>query len=153
MTITYSLDHVETTTESVDVEVAAKDELVLVSTDADPKTGEITSTYVLASGDDAFPSTVAFRSGLQNRQGNQVRRLSVTFSTWAVRSDSVTGLDTRRPIQGTISFLVPSGMTIEIADFDQLLGNLFSFMYASVTTGTRDTDWLQRLLYGAPQVQ
>jgi hypothetical protein len=43
-------------------------------------------------------------------------------------------------------------MTVEVADADDLLGNLFSFAYLSVTTKVRNTAWLQDMLYGIPQV-
>jgi len=152
MTITYSIDHLETTTESVDVEVSAKSEMVLQSTSTDPKTGAITSTYVLASGDNSYPSTVTFRNEIQSRNGGAVKRVSITFSTWAVSSNSVSGIDTRKPVSGTISFNLPGDMTIEVSDFDVLLGNLFSFAYSAVTSGARDTGWIADLLYGVPQV-
>jgi len=152
MAITYSIDHLETTTESVDVEVAAKSEMVLQSTVTDPKTGAIVSTYVLASGDNSYPATIVYRSEIQSRPSGTIRRISVTFNTWSVRSDSVTGIDVRKPISGTISFNTAADMTIEVADFDSMVGNLFSFLYSAVTAGARDTDWLADLLYGIPQV-
>jgi hypothetical protein len=77
----------------------------------------------------------------------------MTFSTWAVASNSVSGIDTRKPFSGTVSFLIPADMTIEVADMDDFIGNLFSFLYLSVTTKVRDTTWLQKLLYGVPQVK
>lgn len=153
MSITYSLDHVATSVEDVSVEVAAKSEMTLVGTDTDPKTGEIASTYVLASGDDAYKATVTYRSVLQKRAGDTVRRLSMTFSTWARASNSVSGIDTLKPFVGTVSFVIPADMTIEIADMDDFIGNVFSFLYLSVTTKVRDTTWLQKLLYGIPAVK
>lgn len=153
MAITYSLDHVSTTTESVNVEVADKVNMTLQSTDTDPKTGECVSTYVLAAGDNAYKAFVTYRSSLQKRASGLLRRLSLTFDTWAVASDDVSGTDTRKPISGTVSFLVPSDMTIEVADADALMGNLMSFLYLSVTAGDRDTTWLAKLLFGVPQVK
>jgi hypothetical protein len=152
MALTYSIDHLVTSVEDVSVEVAAKSELTLQSSDVDPKTGEVVSTYVLASGDNAYPSTVTYRSGLQNRATGQVRRISITFATWAVVADSVSGVDTRKPISGTVSFVAPADYTIEVDDLDDMLGNLFSFCYASVTTKVRSTAYLQKLLYGVAQV-
>jgi len=152
MTITYSIDHLVTSVEDVSVEVAAKSEMTLQSSDIDPKTGETVSIYVLASGDNAYPSTVTYRSGVQNRSGNQVRRISITFNSWAVVADSVSGVDTRKPISGTVSFVVPADSTTEVADMDDMLGNLFSFCYASVTTKVRSAAYLQKLLYGVTQV-
>lgn len=152
MTITYSLDHVNSSTESVNVEVAAKSELTLQSTDVDPKTGEVVSTYILASGDNAYPAYVTFRSGIQNRNSGSVRRISMTFSTWAVATDDVAQTVTRKPISATAAFNVPADMTIEVGDFDDFIGNAFSFLYASVGTGARNTGYITKLLYGAPQV-
>lgn len=152
MTITYSLDHVSATTESVNVEVADKANMVLQSTTTDPKTGEVVSTYTIANGDNAFQAFIYYRSSIQSRGSAPVRKVSVTFSTWAVKSDSVSGEDTRKPFTGTFSLLMPADMTIETADVNQFIGNLFSFLYLSVTTGTRNTTWLAKLLFGIPQV-
>lgn len=153
MTITYSLDHVATSVEDVSVEVAAKSEMTLQSTSTDPKTGEVVSVYVLASGDNSFPATLTYRNSLQNRNTGAIRRISMTFSTWATAADSVSGVDTKKPFSGTVSFNIPADMTVEIADMDDFIGNLFSFLYLSVTTKVRDTTWLQKLLYGVPQVK
>lgn len=152
MTHTYSLDHVASATESVNVETAAKSEMTLQSTDVDPKSGDVVSTYTLASGDSQYPAYVVYRIGSQNRGGNPVRRASMTFSTWAVDDNSVDGTAIRKPISGTISLLIPADITVELADMDDFIGNLFSFLYASVSTGARNTGYLQKLLYGVPQV-
>lgn len=152
MTITYSIDHLSTSVEDVSVEVAAKSEMTLQSTDVDPKTGEVVSTYVLASGDNSYPATVVYRSSVQNRSNGAIRRMSMTFSTWATASDSVTSTDTKKPLVITVAINVPADMTVEVADLDDLIGNAFSFLYASVTAKARSTSWLQKLLYGVPQV-
>lgn len=153
MSLSYSIDHISTSVEDVSVEVAAKSELTLRQVSTDPKTGEISAEYVLASGDDNFPATVTYRTVLQRRQGALNRRISMTFQTWATVSNSVTGEDEKKPISSTISMILPPEMTLELADLDDLLGNTFSFMYASVTTKVRDTAYLQKLLYGIPSVK
>ena len=153
MTITYSLDHVSTTVEDVSVEVADKSNLVLQSTSTDPKTGDVTSIYVVSTGDNAYPAYVTYRVAVQKRAAGVIRRMSMTFDTWAVKSDSVTGIDTREPISGTISINAPANMTIETADLDDFIGNLFSFLYDSVTVKARNTTWLSKLLFGVPQVK
>lgn len=152
MTISYSLDHVSSSTEVVNVELAAKSEMTLRSTSVDPKTGETTSVYVLASGDMNYPATVTYRTAIQNRANGAKRRISMTFSTWAVQTDSVTGEEVRKEISTSISLLVPGDLTLELADIDDLIGVAFSFMYASVSSGARNTGYLQKLLYGVPQV-
>jgi len=153
MTLTYSIDHISTSVEDVSVEVADKANLVLQSTSTDPKTGDNVSVYVVSTGDNSYPATITFRSGVQSRSQGSVRRISMTFNTWATRSDSVTGLDTKKPFSGSVSFVMPADITIEVADMDDVIGNLFSFLYASVTTKVRDTAWLGKLLYGIPQVK
>jgi len=153
MTISYSIDHLSTSVEDVSIEIAAKSEMTLQSTTTDPKTGEIASTYVLASGDNAYPSSVVFRSSIQNRTNGAIRRMSMTFSTWATKSDDVTNVVVKRPVVATFSVNVPSDITVEVADLDDLIGNAFSFLYLSVTSKVRNTTWLQDLLYGIPQVK
>jgi hypothetical protein len=152
MTISYSLDHTPSSTESVLVEVAPKSEMTLRATDADPKTGAVTATYVLASGDAAYEATVVYRIESQTRSDGPKRRVSMTFSTWATVSDSVAGTDKKSPISGTISLLIPADLTTELADMDDFIGTLFSFLYASQSSGARNTGYLQKLLYGVPQV-
>lgn len=151
MSITYSIDHVASSTEAVNVEVAAKSEMTLKSTDIDPKTGDTLSTYVLASGDNAYPSTVTYRIQAQNQGGVPQRRAVMTFSTWATSDDGL-GTVVKRPLSGSVSFIVPGDLTVELADMDDFIGNLFSFLYLSVTAGARSTTWLQKLLFGVPQV-
>jgi hypothetical protein len=152
MSISYDITHVETTTESVDVEVAQKTDMVLQSTFTDPKTGEITSTYVLANGDNSYQANVIYRNGLQTRQNAPIRRFSVTFTTWATSTDSVSGVVVHKPITGSMNFTIPADLTVETADMDAFIGNLVSYLYESVSAGARDTSWLEKLLFGIPQV-
>lgn len=152
MTHTYTIDHAVNTTESVLVEVAPKSEMTLVATDVDQKTGAVTATYRLASGDAAYPATVTYRVEDQNRSGSKIRRISVTLNTWAADDNSVDGTTTRKAISGTISLNVPADITTELADVDDFYGNLFSYLYPSQAAGVRSTVYLQKLLYGAPQV-
>lgn len=153
MTITYSIDHISTSVEDVSVEVADKANMVLQSTTTDPKTGDVVSTYVLSTGDNSYPATVTYRNSVQKRTTGPIRRISITFDTWAVKSDSVTGEVVRKPFSGTISINAPADLTIETADADNFLGNLYGFTYLSVTSKVRDTTWLGKLLFGIPQVK
>lgn len=152
MTITYSIDHTPDTSESMNAEIAPKSEMTLVSTDVDPKTGEVTSTYVLASGDNGYPATVVYRTSIQKRATGAIRRMSMTFSTWATASNSVDGVDTKKPISASVNINVPADMTIEVTDLSTMVGNAFSFLYPSIAAGVRNNSWLQKLLYGVPQV-
>jgi len=153
MSLTYSIDHASTSVEDVSVEIPEKSTMLLSGVTIDSKTGEIVSSYTIPSGDNSYPATVVYRCVLQKRSTGNVRRISMTFSTWATMADSVSGLDTKKAISGTISFLVPADMTIEVADMDDFIGNLFGFLYLSVTAKARDTTWLAKLLFGISQVK
>jgi len=152
MSQSYSIDHLVTSVEDVSVEVAAKSELSFSNSGID-NSGLPFATYSLASGDNAFPATVTFKSGIQPRKNaGSVRYIAVQFNTWATKTDSVSGVDTKSPLQAQVSFTLPTDMTIETADMDDLVGNLFSFLYPSVTTKVRSTAWLSKLLYGGVTV-
>lgn len=152
MTVTYSIDHTPTTTESVNVEVAEKSAFSFVRTTVDEKTGENSSIYVLSSGDATLPATVTFRTALSQNGKGPSRRISVTFSTFARSDDSVTGEVKTYPINATISVTIPQNVQVELADIGNLLGNLFSLLYPSVSAGVRSTAWLAKLLFGVSQV-
>lgn len=109
---TYSLEHVVASTETIDVEVAAKSEMVLQSTVSDPKTGAVVSTYVLASGDNSRPATVVYRSELQKRASGNIRRVSMTFTTWAVKADEDDVIVDWKEISGTYSFNIPDRKSV-----------------------------------------
>lgn len=153
MTITFTLDHVSSSTEDVSVEVAEKSTMVLQSTFTDPKTSDLVSTYVLSTGDNSYPATVTYRISLQKRNTGPIRRLVCTFDTWATATDDVANTVVKKPISATASFNIPADMTVETADFDDLIGNLFSYLYDHVDTKVRDTVWLGKLLFGIPQVK
>jgi hypothetical protein len=150
MTLSYSIDHLSTTVEDVSVEVAAKSEMTLQSTSV--KDGKTTTIYRLASGSDVFPAYVTYSSEIQTRKGmGSVRNVVIEFSTWATMADSVSGIDTKRPLSAVFVLNLPADMTIEVADLDDLIGNCFSFLYPSVTTKVRSTTWLQNFIYGIPK--
>jgi hypothetical protein len=152
MSLSYAIDHVNGSAESVWVEIAYKSEFVLVSTDTDPKSGKVSTTYRLGSGSLVFPSYVTYTTEVQSRGQAMIRRITVQFDTWATETDSVTGEITRRAVNCFTAFNLPGDIPVETADIDQLIGNFFSYLYASQTTGTRSTTYLQKLLYGASQV-
>jgi len=149
MAHTYSIDHLGGSTESVTLEVAPKSEMTLRATDE--KEGIVTATYRLASGDTKYPSTVTYRVEETRRGGAPVRRVSMTFATWAVDDDGAE-LVVRKPIEVTFSATIPADLTVELADVKALVGTAISFLYASVTAGTFSSTYLQKLLYGLPQV-
>lgn len=152
MTITYDIDHLPGSTESVTVGVAPKSSMALISSDIDQKTGEVTAKYVINTGDPSYPAIATFRTALQRRADGVFRRISVTFETWASVTNSTTEEVVRKKISGTISALVPADVTIEVADLDNFLAEVYSFTYASVSSGTRSTTYLGKLLFGSPQV-
>lgn len=153
MTLSYGIDHVSSnTTESITTVLADKTTMVLVSSDVDVKTGRATATYVLATGDPNHPAQVIFAvDPVVN--SNKSRYGSVTFKTWSTQTDSVTGVVTYWPVQATMSFVIQNGAPVQLADFNKLIAAVFSYTFASASSGTRDTAWLQDLLFGSPQVK
>lgn len=151
MTISYGIDHVSgNSTESVTTIVAEKDTLVLVAPDKDPKSGRISATYSVGSGDVNHPATLDV--AIDPVVIGKSRYGTFTFKTWATQTDSVTGIVTYWPVQATVSFNIGAGAPVQLADFNKLIAAAFSYTYASVTAGVRDTAWLQKLLYGSPTV-
>jgi len=153
MSLSYTIDHAVASVEDVSVEVAAKSEMTKLGTSTDPKTGEQETKYALNSGDNSYQAFVIYRNLVQKRAVGAVRKFSITFMTWATALDSVSGLETKRPISVSTTYTVPGDMTIEIADLDDLLGNAFSFQFLSVTAKVRDTTWLATLLRGGTEVK
>lgn len=153
MTLTYAIPHaIGGTTESVLVEVAEKSSLVLVSSDYDKSTNENVATYRIATGDTVYRATVVYTAGDQLRAGKPVRFVTMTFTTWATESDDVAGTVRYEPISAKISLTIPTSFTVELADLDDFIGTMFSFLYASQSSGARSTTYLSKLLYGIPQV-
>jgi len=152
MTQTLAIDLVSSaSTESVTTVIAPKSSMTPGGSSTDPKTGRVTTIYNIASSDGIHVATVRYQvdpiaAGAKTRYG------SVTFSTWVTSSDSVTGIITWFPIQATVSFVIQNGSPVVLADFNKLIAATFSFAYASVSSGTRDTAYLQRLLLGSATV-
>lgn len=151
MAHTYSVDHASTTTESVTIGVAPKSELTK-GVPSVSNSGANLMTYKIGSGDPAYPATVVYSVEDQVRKGNPARRATMTLNTWASDYNDVTGLTEKRPISVQIAFVVPGDLTLELADLSQLLGDAFSFTYASVSAGVRDTGYLKNLQFGVPAV-
>jgi len=153
MSLSYAITHASgNTTESVTLSVAEKTSMVLTGHDTDPKTGRVSATYVLSSGDPTHPATVRYSLDPVSVNGKS-RYASVTFQTWATQTDSVSGLVTWFPIQVTMSFVIAGGAPVQLADLMQLAACGFSYTYASVAGGVRDTVWLQDILFGSPTVK
>lgn len=155
MSKSYVLEHCASATESVLVETAAKSEMTRTFQGVDPTdpTGQTQMTeYTLNSGDSAYPATVTYRNVTRAKGGDAVRRFSLTFQTWATETESVTGEVRRKPVSAQINFSLPVSFSVELADLDDMLGNLFSFMYASQSSGARATGYLSVLQFGGTQV-
>lgn len=153
MTVTTEISSVSgLSTESVTVQVANKTDLVLVSSDLDPKTNRATAIYSLSGADPGYPITLTVNSDPPG-PGAKSRYCSITLRTWIEQSSDVTDITTRWPIQASMSFVVPGDAPLVIADLVKLMGAAFSYTYLSVTSGTRETTWLAKLLAGSPQVK
>lgn len=153
MTITTTIPSVsDLATESVTVQVADKTNLVLISSDIDPKTGRASAIYSLSGADSGYPITLTVNVDPLG-PGVKKRYCSFSFDGWIKQSSDVTDVTTRWPIKSSISFVVPGDAPLLLADLVKLLGATFSYTYLSVSSGTRETTWLAKILAGSPQVK
>jgi hypothetical protein len=151
MSHTLSIDRVDTTTTSVDVEGIDQSNLILLSNSTDPKTGATISRYTLADGDPQYPTYVDIKNQVDPRDAEGIRRTSITLRTWSRDLDSVSGLEVIKPISVVIAMNLPA-MNLEVADVDQLLANAYSLTYGTVTMGARSVDLLNQLIFGLTQL-
>jgi hypothetical protein len=153
MTVTTAISFVsDLSTESVTIQVANKTDLVLVSSDIDPKTNRATAIYSLSGADAGYPVTLTVNSDPVG-PGVKSRYCSITLRTWVKQSSDVTDVTTRWPIQASMSFVVAGDAPLALADLVKLFGAAFSYTYLSVTAGTRETTWAAKLLAGSPQLK
>jgi len=153
MSLSYAIEHASSnTTESLTISVAEKSTMTLQSTQVDPKTGRTTATYLISSGDVNHPAYVIYVAD-PVLNAAKTRYASVTFKTWATQTDSVTGAVLWYPVQSTVSFVIANGAPVQLADFSKFINCAMSYTYASVTSGAKDTAWLQSLLFGNPAVK
>lgn len=154
MSLSYALEHVSASTESVLVELAAKSEYVLTygpGPNPDNK-NETIAVYTLNSGDLTYPATVTYGCETTLKGGKPIRRVRMTFTTWATETDSVTGVIRREPISTSWAMNIPVTFSVELADLDDFLGVGFSHLFASQSSGARTTTYLSRLQLGSPAV-
>lgn len=147
MTHTLSIDRVDSTIVAVNVEEIDQTGLILLDTTTDAKTGATVSRYTLADGDPHYPSYIDIKNQVDPKDGKGVRRISITFRTWARDLDSVSGEEVIEPISFVTAMNLPA-MNLEVADLNVALANCYALTYDSVTTGTRSTALLSKLLFG-----
>jgi hypothetical protein len=153
MTITVSLPGVTgASTESVTTPVADKTNLILVSSDQSDKTGRVVAVYTLSGADPGYPITLVVQADPILR-GQKERLVSFTFNGWIKRASSVTDITEYWPLKASFNVVFPAEAPLVTADLDALMGVVYSYTYLSVSSGTRNTTWLAKLLAGSPQVK
>jgi len=153
MTVTTVISSVSgNSTESVTTLVADKTNLVLVSSDIDLKTNRATAIYTISGAEAGHPITLTVNSD-PTGPGIKSRYCSISFRSWIKRSSDVTDISEYWPVQASISFVVAGDAPLSLAMLQDLIDVAFSYSYLSVSSGTRNTTWLAKLLAGAPQVK
>jgi len=139
-------------TESVTLPAADKTDLVYESVSVDSKTGRITAIYTLSGADTGYPSTVTVNV---DPPGPDVksRYCSITFRTWTKTTSSLVDTIDRRAVQASVSFVIDGSAPLVLSDLMALLGTAFSYTYLSVSSGTRDTTWMAKILAGSPIIK
>lgn len=160
MSISYTIEHVNAQNADGDTILIAgyqlHTDLVLVDTTTDPKTGDITTTYVVANGDPDYPAQAIYRCANQKRAGEEIKRLTATFITWAKAEDSVSGLVTRKQVR-TGNFLeIPAGTKLTAEQLRDFVQQGFSLWYTptdSIVGTAMPADYIASMLFGITQVK
>jgi len=153
MTITTTLPFVSSlSTESVTLPAADKSDLILAADDTDAKTGRLTAVYTLSGSDTGYPSTLTVNVDPPG-PGVKSRYCSFTFRTWVKQTSDVSDSIMYWPVQASMTFVIDAAAPLALSDLMKLAGAAFSYTYASVSSGTRDTAYLARILAGSPIVK
>lgn len=153
MPITYTIDYIEGITVPSDVFPLTTDALNNIAelTPTVTKDGENVSSYVIANGDTAYPTTMFIRSGLQKRATGFIRHIAMTINGWASSTDDVSGEVVKKPVGFTLSFNVPADLRVEPDDLLLLVQG-----FVSLTLMTPGGDWnsakLAKAMFGVTDI-
>jgi len=153
MTTTNSIDRVGGTATDISVKKMAEADLKQVRTEALSPSGART-TYTMATGDDRYPTTVVVQAkpDYNGNKGKGVRSCLMAINTFA-RTETDGVIDVIEPLSAVLSFSIPMNVAIDVADLHDLLENLFSLGYETVTTKEGDDIRLAALLqFGITEV-
>ena len=152
MSHSYSIDNVATSDTDVAVPLLTQASLELRTTVADAKTGVTISTYVLPTGDPAYPMIVTVRNEKSPTAANVERRCSINVKTWARELDDDGVLVAVKPISATVAFNLPPGVGLEAADISDLVGNLYSLTFDSLNTKVPSTALISKQMFGLTEL-
>lgn len=154
MSLSYDISGVGGTAVAVNVEPITQGNLEW-KTETPAKSGDgRTQTYSLNTSDLVAPLQVHVFSVTEKSGGILTRRFNITIESAILTTDSVDGRLYERdmPIKATLSMTVPLGAGVEVADLDKLLANLYSLTYPSVSSGTRNTGFMSKMLRGVTKL-
>lgn len=151
MTISYSIMGVSSSGADVTVPVIDQSHLVYdKQINADPKTNSVTHRYKdTVAGTKAHPVFVDVTIREVPAKGTFVGRRywSITHSTWAVISDSVTGLVQYENVSRTYSGNDPL-IDMEAADLRDWDGNMYGLRWSTLTSKVPDTGHISAIDQG-----
>jgi len=153
MTTTNSLDRIGGTATDVSVLKLTEADLLHVQTDALPN-GGAKSIYTMNSGDPRYPTTVVaqVKPDPRGNAGKGVRSCLLALNTWA-RTETDGIVDIISPISAVLSFSIPMDVAIDIADLHDMVEDLFSLTYSTITSKEGDTSRISSLLlFGISEV-
>jgi hypothetical protein len=117
----------------------------------DPKAGSNLSNYVNATGDPTYPMLIAVRTNAPaTKTGVGERRSSITLTSFARATDSAHYASPDPlvlPISCVVALNTPN-MGLEAGDVSDLLGNLYSLLFTTLTAKVPDTAFISKLLFG-----
>lgn len=149
MTVTVAIEKLGTTAVAdVDLVCLPQSSLVLVASD---KTPSVTySEYVFASGSMFYGLTVNIRRAFDPKALNGYGRTNFLFSLSGVRTvtDSVLGILDEHPVDAGIYVNWPGRVVEDVAEFRQILNNVFCLTFDTVTAGVISDQLITDLAYG-----
>lgn len=150
MTLSYSLDHIPTST-AVDFAVPSPigDAYLAKLAPLPAVNGESETRYAVISGDTSSPAILTYRSGDAVRKTGTIKRIGSGLSTWARESDSVTGLSRKALIAVNTTFNVPTDFKVEAEDLAYLLvAHMIQFAPDGDQTVAGIASYMSKLLFG-----
>jgi len=108
------------------------------------------TTYTLSSGDSRYPTTIVVQVKPDNsgNGGKGVRNCLLALNTFA-RTETDGLIDQIDPISVVLSASIPMNAALDAADLHDILEDLFSLTYSTVTTKEGDNDRITAwLLFG-----
>lgn len=154
MTTTNTIDRVGGT--ASDISILKIDEAIVeeLATEVLKTPVGARTTFNVNSGDPRYPTSIVaqVKPDPKGNGGGGIRNCLLAINTFA-RTETDGVIDKIRPISVVLSASIPMDAAVDVADLHDLLENLFSLTYTTVTTKEGDDNRLSNwLLFGSTRI-